>query len=215
MLVETYGLVLDAPDEIAPHVLRSFNDCASKVCEGQQIDMNFETSDSVTEAEYIEMIRLKTAVLMGFSMELGALLAKAPTETVAALKEFGEAIGIGFQLKDDLLDAFADAGKFGKQVGGDIIANKKTFLWIKAMEAANEEQRAELKSWESDTSSDPEEKVRAVKNVYAELRIQELAENAARGYFDRAFSLIDQLQVEPDRKEPLVSFVKQLMGREH
>jgi geranylgeranyl diphosphate synthase type II len=136
MLVKVYDMFLQAdPAQLKP-ILAAFNQCAAGVCEGQQWDMMFETTSRVTEAQYINMIRLKTAVLLGFSLELGAILAGAPEHYHVALREFGVNIGIGFQLKDDLLDAYADPKKFGKQVGGDIIANKKTFLLIQALQKA-------------------------------------------------------------------------------
>src|SRR5690606_37371604 len=116
-------------------VMKAFNTCARQVCEGQQWDMEFETTNRVTEKQYVDMIRLKTAVLLGFSAELGAILADAPESDRKALRTFGTYIGLGFQLKDDLLDAYADPDQFGKQIGGDIIANKKTWLLIKALES--------------------------------------------------------------------------------
>src|SRR5690606_10586068 len=124
-----------------------FNQCAAAVCEGQQWDMEFETTDRVSEKQYLAMIRQKTAALLGFSLELGAILADAPTEDQQALREFGTHIGVGFQLRDDLLDAFADPKKFGKQPGGDILAHKKTYLLIKALEQARGKTRAELLHW--------------------------------------------------------------------
>ena len=147
MLVKVYDMFLGIEPEKLKVVLKAFNQCAAEVCEGQQWDMEFETTDRVTEAEYINMIRLKTAVLLGFSLELGAILADAPEEDRKALREFGTNIGIGFQLKDDLLDAYADPEKFGKQVGGDIIANKKTFLLIKAREKAQGKTKKQLDEW--------------------------------------------------------------------
>jgi geranylgeranyl diphosphate synthase type II len=134
MLVKVYDMLLSLDAEKLKPVLQKFNTCAAEVCEGQQWDMEFETLASVSESQYINMIRLKTAVLLGFSLEFGAILANSSVEDQNALREFGVNIGIGFQLKDDLLDAYADPKKFGKQVGGDIIANKKTYLLIKALE---------------------------------------------------------------------------------
>ncbi|KXK24943.1 MAG: isoprenyl synthetase [Bacteroidetes bacterium OLB12] len=147
MLVKVYDMFLDLDKETLPLALSLFNKCITEVCEGQQWDMEFETTTKVTEARYLEMIKLKTAVLLGFSLELGALLAKAPEAERIALREFGTLIGIGFQLKDDLLDVYADKKKFGKQVGGDIIANKKTYLLIKAKEKARGQHKRELEFW--------------------------------------------------------------------
>ena len=136
MLVKAYDLLLDAPSNLR-QIIKDFNECAAGVCEGQQFDMNFEQLPTVAEATYINMIRLKTAVLLGYSLKLGAMLAEAPEEEAQKLYDFGVQVGIGFQLKDDLLDVYADQAKFGKQVGGDIIANKKTFLYSKHLELAN------------------------------------------------------------------------------
>jgi len=147
MLVKVYEMFLSLEKKKLKEVLRIFNECAAEVCEGQQWDMEFENEKKVAETKYLEMIRLKTAVLLGFSLELGALLADASDRDRNALRDFGVNIGIGFQLKDDLLDVYADKHKFGKQVGGDIIANKKTFLLIKALEKARGEQKLEFKKW--------------------------------------------------------------------
>jgi geranylgeranyl diphosphate synthase type II len=133
MLVRVYDLLLDVEDSIVKEVISKFNNCAAGVCEGQQMDMDFENSDHVGVDEYLEMIKLKTAVLLGYSLEQGGLIAGASTADQASLKQFGINMGIGFQLMDDLLDVYGDKAVFGKQVGGDIIANKKTFLLIKAL----------------------------------------------------------------------------------
>jgi geranylgeranyl diphosphate synthase type II len=132
MLVKAYEHFVNYPKEILPELLKLFNKTAIEVCEGQQIDMMFETQTNVSVEDYIRMIELKTAVLLGCSLEIGAIVAKAPTEEAKMLYEFGRLMGIAFQLQDDYLDVYANPDKFGKQVGGDIIANKKTFLWIEA-----------------------------------------------------------------------------------
>ena len=137
MQIKVYDLLLNVEDAKLKEVLIAFNKCATEVCEGQQCDMEFELRSKVTEVQYLRMIRLKTAVLLGFSLELGAILAGATRQDRNALREFGINIGIGFQLKDDLLDVYANKKKFGKMVGGDIVANKKTFLLIKALALAN------------------------------------------------------------------------------
>ncbi len=143
MLVKVYEMFLSLPDQQLREVLRLFNKTASEVCEGQQMDMDFETMKRVSEQQYIEMIRLKTAVLLGFSLELGAILAGASKEDREALYNFGVNVGIGFQLMDDLLDVYAEQKKFGKTVGGDIVSNKKTYLLIKALER----DKKELPKW--------------------------------------------------------------------
>ncbi|HEX6222955.1 MAG TPA: polyprenyl synthetase family protein, partial [Chryseolinea sp.] len=187
MLVKVYDMLLSIDQKILPTVLRRFNKCASEVCEGQQWDMEFETQTTVSEQQYLTMIKLKTAVLLGFSLELGALLAGASEKDCKSLREFGVNIGIGFQLKDDLLDAYADSKKFGKQVGGDIIANKKTFLLIKSLQLAHENHHKQLKDWLGRKKFLKSEKVNAVKNIYDELNIPELTEKKINSYFKKAF----------------------------
>lgn len=214
MLVKAYDLFMDLEAVKLTAALKAFNDCAAKVCEGQQIDMNFETRDGVQEKAYIEMITLKTAVLLGYSLELGAILGEASTEDRFLLKTFGENIGIGFQLKDDLLDVYADKDKFGKQVGGDIIANKKTFLLIKAMELANEEQVQKLNFWLQQKQFDPEEKVKEVKAIYDQLHIRALVEDKMNYYFEEGFNALGKLTVTEEKKNILQQFAKQLINRE-
>lgn len=214
MMVRAYDLLLGIDRHLLPEVLKAFNQCAAEVCEGQQWDMNYESSSSVTEAEYLHMIRQKTAVLLGFSLQLGGMLAEAPVRDCQLLYELGVNIGISFQLKDDLLDVYADQAKFGKQVGGDIIANKKTFLLINALERANPQQRKELVGWLHQEAFDKEEKVKAVKKIYEELEIRQLTEQKINAYFGIGLQKLQQIQVNPDKKEPLRQFAEQLMERE-
>lgn len=213
MLVRAYDLLLDAPGDLKA-IMKAFNDCASGVCEGQQFDMNFEALPTVAEETYINMIRLKTAVLLGFSLKLGAMLAGASERNAEKLYEFGVSIGIGFQLKDDLLDVYADQAKFGKQVGGDIIANKKTFLLLKALELANEDQKAKLDQWLAATDFDKAEKVAAVTAIYDEIGIRELTLEKINQWFDKGFDALANLDVDETRKAPMVAFTKYLIDRE-
>lgn len=214
MMVKAYDLLLDTPAERLPEVIRKFNKCAIEVCEGQQLDMDFEDLATVTEAQYLEMIRLKTAVLLGFSLEYGGILAGMNEENLAKLNAVGEQAGIGFQLMDDLLDVYGDQSKFGKQVGGDIVSNKKTYLLIKALELANGAQKQELNKWLSANEFDISEKVAAIKNIYEELGIFDLTKQKMNGYYDNAFAQLDQLAVRPEGKKALVDFFGQLMKRE-
>ena len=214
MLVKAYELLLHAAPEKLPKVLTAFNRCATEVCEGQQWDMNFETTSEVSEADYLRMIRQKTAVLLGFSLQLGGLLADADEPTTQALYELGVNIGIGFQLEDDLLDVYADQTKFGKQPGGDIIANKKTFLLIKALEKANDGQHVKLVDWLSRPSFDKEEKVREVTLLYDQLNIRTLTETAMNEYFWQGLAQLAQIKVEDARKQPLRTFIEHLIHRE-
>ena len=211
MLVRVYDMFLSLEGPKLNQVLRAFNQCAAEVCEGQQWDMEFESKAKVTEAQYIEMIRLKTAVLLGFSLELGAILADAPKADQIALREFGVNIGIGFQLKDDLLDVYADQKKFGKQVGGDIISNKKTFLLIKALEKAKGKQQKELKEWLSAKKFNAKKKVTAITGIYDALGISELTEIKVNQYFEKGF---DRLQELNSDNSTLVDFTEELMARQ-
>ncbi|XOV92768.1 MAG: polyprenyl synthetase family protein [Bacteroidota bacterium] len=211
MLVKAYDLLLDLDDNLLAEGIRIFNKTAVEVCEGQQIDMNFEKASTVTEGEYIEMIRLKTAVLLGFSLQFGALMAQASSKHQESLYRIGELMGIGFQLMDDLLDVYGDQKKFGKQVGGDIVSNKKTFLLIKALELANENQKELLDDWLTRVSFEPEEKVIAVRDIYDQLNIKAITEEKINSYFDQSVQLIDQLDVDTSL---LKTFTLQLMKRE-
>ncbi len=187
MLVRAYDLLLETNPQLLPETVRLFNKTAAEVCEGQQLDMNYESYDSVSESDYLEMIRLKTAVLLGFSLQLGALLAGASKSDAQLLYDFGVDVGVGFQLKDDLLDVFADQAKFGKQVGGDIISNKKTFLLIKALELAKGIDKEELHHWLGKKEFDKEEKVSAIKTIYNRLGIKQLTEEKMNYYFEKGF----------------------------
>lgn len=214
MLVKAYDLLLKTDKKYLVKTLKIFNTCAAEVCEGQQMDMLFETRDTVSEEEYLEMIRLKTAVLLGASLRLGALLAGANKVNQKAIYSFGVNIGIGFQLKDDLLDVYADKAKFGKQVGGDIIANKKTFLLIKAMEMASGKEKSDLDRWLTAKKFDSEEKVMEVTKLYNQLGIKELAETKMNEYFEMGFNALKKLEAPLQRRSLLKSFAEGLIGRE-
>lgn len=214
MLVKVYDMLLDIKEEQLKRIFRAFNKCASEVCEGQQWDMEFETQANVTEAQYLNMIKLKTAVLLGFSLELGAILAGASQDDCILLREFGTNIGVGFQLKDDLLDAYADSKKFGKQVGGDIIANKKTFLLIKSLELADHKRRSELQRWLLLRKFNKKDKVKAIKDIYDALSIPQLTEKKIDGYFKKGFSNLDRVNCPPETKSLLHGYTRQLIGRE-
>src|SRR5258706_1181052 len=213
MLVKVYEMFLGLDEKKLKAVLKIFNQCAAAVCEGQQRDMEFETQSKVTDAQYIEMIRQKTAVLLGFSLELGALLAHAPESDQKALRDFGTNIGIGFQLKDDLLDVYADKKKFGKQVGGDIIANKKTFLLIKALEKAKGKQKKELERWLTSKKFDARNKVKAITSIYNELNIRALTEEQMNSFFNKGFISLGHL-LENKKVNSLIEFTKNLIDRE-
>lgn len=196
-------------------VLETFNATAQGVCEGQQLDMEFEDRDDVTIAEYIDMIRLKTAVLLGGALKLGAIIAEASAKDADLIYQFGENIGIAFQLQDDILDVYADPEKFGKQVGGDIIANKKTFLLLKAFELAETENLQSLQTWTNYETFDVKEKVDAVKQVYDVLNIQKIAKEAMDNYMNKALAYMEQINVSIEAKANILDLTKQLMARQH
>lgn len=214
MLVNAYELLLDVETAYLKKVLNRFNRTAAEVCEGQQLDMNFETRWDVSEEEYIEMIRLKTSVLLGFALEVGGIIAGADDQSCQLLREGGINIGLGFQLKDDLLDVYGDPAKFGKQIGGDIIANKKTFLLIEALQQAQGDLKTELTGWLSATEFDKQEKVRAVTAIYDQLGIRQLTEERINDYFTRGLADFGNVAADPDRKALLLDFTEQLIGRE-
>jgi geranylgeranyl diphosphate synthase type II len=214
MLVRVYEMFLKADPDKLKTIYSAFSACASKVCEGQQWDMEFETKPKVTEAQYINMIKLKTAVLLGFSMELGAILAGADASSQKAVRNFGINIGIGFQLKDDLLDAFGDPKKFGKQVGGDIIANKKTLLLIQALQKAQGKTKANLDSWLSAKLFKKQEKIKAVKEIYESLRIPAAVQRKVNQYFSRGFENLEKIDGNPSAKAILRKFTETLIQRQ-
>lgn len=196
------------------HLLERFSRTAAEVCEGQQWDMNFEERNDVQLAEYIEMIRLKTSVLVGFSMEMGGLLAQVELDIANQLYQIGEFVGLGFQLKDDLLDVYGDPEKFGKQVGGDILANKKTYLLIRSLELAQGEMQQKLSYWLNQKQFNATEKVKAVTEIYTQLGLREEVEMQIQSYFDRAFAGMEALNLPQEKKNTLLRFMAGLVDRE-
>lgn len=215
MMVEANRLMMMVDNAILRPVLDVFNNTATGVCEGQQIDMSFEQRNDVTAEEYINMIRLKTAVLLGGAMKIGALIGGGQPDDAALLYAFGEQLGIAFQLQDDILDVYGDPDKFGKQVGGDIISNKKTFLLIKALELADEEQNRKLNYWIECSDFDAIEKVNAVTTIYDELQIREQASKVMQQYTDNAFEALNAINLPEIRKQYLREFADGLMVREN
>ncbi|TYZ11453.1 polyprenyl synthetase family protein [Hymenobacter lutimineralis] len=214
MLVRAYELLFDIRPELLAHVLRRFSQTAAEVCEGQQWDMNFETETEVSIAQYLDMIRLKTAVLLGFALELGALLGGASREDADHLRQFGVGIGLAFQLRDDLLDVYGDAATFGKRVGGDIVSDKKTYLLLTAQAQANAAQRAVLAQHIGQPVPDAEAKVQAVRAVYDELEIRPQTEQLINKYFLDALQHLERVVAPETRKKPLHQLALQLLERE-
>ena len=214
MLVEAYKLMMQVDTSVLRQVLEIFSNTAVGVCEGQQIDMNFEQQTNVQIDAYINMIRLKTAVLLGGALKIGALTGGAALTDADLLCTFGEQLGIAFQLQDDILDVYGDPDKFGKQVGGDIISNKKTYLLIKALELAGEQELSALSYWLNTPKFDAAEKVAAVTAIYDQLNIRQYAEQAMFEFAGKAFEALDQINLPEDRKQYLRNFADGLMVRE-
>lgn len=214
MLIKVYDVFMGLDSAHVKPVLSAFNACAAQVCEGQQWDMEFESTLRVSETQYLRMIRQKTAELVGFSLELGAILADAPDDDRNALREFGINIGIGFQLRDDLLDAYADPKKFGKQLGGDIRANKKTYLLIKALDKAKGKTKTELLFWLNQKGAGGRGKIRAVKSIYDALNVPAIVDRKINYFFDKGFACLDRVSGNTRQKEALKSYAQALIGRQ-
>lgn len=210
MLVQAYQLMADVDKSIVKPTLEVFSKAAIEVCEGQQWDMDFETQQNVSIEDYLKMIEYKTAVLLGAALQIGGITAGASAQQQNHLYEFGRNMGIAFQLKDDLLDAFGNPETFGKQVGGDIMANKKTYLYLKALALASENQQADLEQYFS-TNDTSQEKVEAVKSIFKDLNIHQLTSDLMKEYHVKAMSHLDAIQSE--NKAPLLDFSALLLDR--
>ena len=215
MLVHAYQLMMQVKEHLLRTVLDIFNETAVGVCEGQQVDMEFEQRHNVSIDEYLTMIRLKTAVLLGGALKIGALIGGADIKDAELIYSFGENLGIAFQLQDDILDVYGDPEKFGKQVGGDIISNKKTFLLIKALELANEIQLNELTNWINLKQFDHTEKVEAITTIYSKLNIRDYSESAMQTYAGKAFEALDAINLAENHKQYLRDFADGLLVREN
>ncbi|MFH0895016.1 MAG: polyprenyl synthetase family protein [Bacteroidota bacterium] len=214
MFAKAYELLCETDKEYLYKILGTFTRTAIEVCEGQQFDMNFEKEESVPIDEYLNMIRLKTAVLLAASMNVGACMGNASDEDVKNLYSFGINIGMAFQLQDDLLDVYADQEKFGKQLGNDIVTNKKTYLLLKAFELCNDSQKDRLRALLK-LNEQTEIKVDGVKALYYELDIHKVTTNEIDIYFDKALADLDKVKVENSRKQELLKFVSFLVKRDY
>jgi geranylgeranyl diphosphate synthase type II len=204
-----------SPRDVLPQVLDVFTKTALNVCEGQQYDMDFETTAKVSIAEYLKMIELKTAVLLGASLEIGALCGGSGKNEAKKLYEFGRHVGIAFQLQDDILDVFGDENKFGKKSGGDIVANKKTYLLLKAFECATNYQQEELNNWLMVSAADATEKVAGVKALYDVLGVKKMAEEEMHLHYKAGIAALESIRVDEKKKNILKKFTDDLMVREH
>lgn len=214
MLVLAYQFMAQCASEKLKDVMDLFSQTALEICEGQQLDMEFEQRKDVKEDEYIEMIRLKTSVLLAASLKIGAILGGASKEDADALYDFGVNLGLAFQLKDDLLDVYGDPLRFGKNIGGDILCNKKTYLVIKAFEHANTDQKALLSDWFTRETFDPQEKIAAVTRLYNEIGVKALCENRIVEYSKRASESLNRVNVSAENKQELETMMNELMHRE-
>lgn len=213
MLLLAYEFIAHAAPEKLPAMLALFTETAKEVSDGQQYDLEFENRGDVTEAEYMEMIRLKTSVLIAASLKMGGLVAGASESDLQNLYAYGETMGLAFQLQDDMLDVYGDAALFGKKIGGDIRCNKKTFLLIKAMETASPEQRAQMNAWMENAACDPDEKVAFFTDMYNKLGIKEICENRIAELFAKCDAYIENLSVDAARKANLKQFADSLLNR--
>jgi len=214
MFVKSYQLMMHVEDSKLREVLDIFCKTAVEVCEGQQYDMNFESLDKVSIDEYLHMITLKTAVLLAASLQIGGILGGANTIDAHHLYEFGKNIGIAFQLQDDILDVYGDSAKFGKQVGGDILSNKKTYLLLSALEIATGEILEELKAWIENKNFIAAEKVTAITAIYTKLSIRKIAESKMHEFHQKAMHHYHALSVDTEKKNMLLQFSESLLVRE-
>lgn len=215
MSIMAYNYLQKSETENLGKMIRLFSDTALEVCEGQQYDMDFETRMNVSIPEYLNMIRLKTAVLLACSLKMGALAANAPENIADLLYVFGLDLGIAFQLQDDLLDVFADQEKFGKKIGGDITSNKKTFLLLKALELSDDPTKKELLEWIEKSEFNHQEKITAVKNIYTKLKIKEITENNIEDFYQSALDVLNEIDVAEETKAEMVALAKMIMSRDH
>lgn len=217
MLVQAYQLICKTDPVALSSVLDVFSATAIQVCEGQQLDMNYEKAHKISLPQYLHMINLKTAVLLGASLKTGAIIGGAMPEDAQRLYDFGTNMGLAFQLQDDILDVYGDEERFGKQRGGDIISNKKTWMLIKALEltVGNRYMAEELQQWLFAPDFDPQEKVKAVTSIYDFLGVKKLAEKEMMKFHDKALKQLDGIPVSDEKKQPLVAFAESLMVREH
>jgi geranylgeranyl diphosphate synthase type II len=214
MLIKAYQFLQQVSADKLPHLLPLFSQTAVEVCEGQQYDVDFENSLDVTLPQYLEMIRLKTAVLLAAGLKMGAIIGGANNQDAQALYDYGINLGLAFQLRDDYLDSFGDAAIFGKKIGGDICCNKKTFLMITALQKAQGEDLQALQNWMNCNDTNRfEEKVQAVLAIYRKLHIDTLCEEAIHNYFTKSVGSLENVQLADNKKEILIKFANDLMGR--
>ncbi len=215
MFAIAFGQLAKSDPEKLPGLMDVFTKTAIEVCEGQQYDINFEESDNVSIDGYINMIRLKTAVLLAASLKIGAIIAGADEDECSKIYQFGENLGIAFQLQDDLLDAFGDEGLFGKKTGGDIVANKKTYLYLKTWECAGQEDRERLKSLYSTRNQNDEDKVVEILAIFERYGIKSLTGEVIMNYYNKALQNLAGIRLSEESKAPLLSLAEGMLKRNH
>ena len=211
LMILAYDMISDLPQNILSKTMLKFNEISIKVCEGQQLDMNYQTKKNIDEKQYIEMIRLKTATLIGLSLQFGGLLANMNNNNLNTLYKIGELFGIGFQLRDDLLDVYGSKN-FGKKIGGDILENKKTFLSVKAYELSSKKERKNLDYWKKNKKPS-KEKIKKITEIFDKLNLKELTEKKIKSFFNLAYKKLESLNVKNSNKEELTSYLSQLFER--
>ena len=215
MSIMAYDYLLKCNSTEPAPIIGLFSKTALEVCEGQQLDMDFESRLDVSIPEYLTMIRLKTAVLLASSLKLGAMAANAPEKMSDQLYDFGLNLGIAFQLQDDLLDVFADQDKFGKKIGGDIVSNKKTFLLLKALELADDSTKMVIHDWMNKTDFDEAGKIAAITQIYNKLDIRKITEAYIEEYYQTALNVFEEIEVSKETKSELLQLANLIMSRDH
>ncbi len=215
MSIKAYELLSETDNKYLKSVLQIFNKMAIQICEGQQYDMNFENRNNVTENEYLEMIKLKTSVLLASSLQIGATIGGASNKNAEYLYDFGLNIGLAFQLQDDFLDVFGDTKTFGKKIGGDIVANKKTYMLIKALEIADADTKKELNNILSMKDFNEQEKINNIIKIYKSLNINNIAKEKMNYFYEKSINSLNQINVDENRKKILINFASNLMKRDN
>ena len=215
MLVLAFDMMAHCRPDKLKAIITLFTETALEIGEGQQYDMDFESRNDVSEDEYIEMIRLKTSVLLACANKMGAILADADEKDADNLYRFGEKIGLAFQLQDDFLDVYGDTKVFGKTIGGDIVSNKKTYMLINALALADEKQKDTLLKWMDMVDPDPQEKIAAVTEIYNEIGVNNLAMEKIRFFFNEGLKYLEAVSVDNERKREMLAYTKEMMKREY
>jgi len=215
MSIMAYNYLLKSNSPDLGSMIRLFSQTALEVCEGQQYDMDFENREDTSISEYLNMIRLKTAVLLACSLKIGALATNAPEKTADLLYVFGLNMGMAFQLQDDLLDVFADQEKFGKRIGGDIVSNKKTFLLLKALELADDKTKKNIQNWLSKKEFNSDEKIKVITAIYNELNIKKITEDIIDTFYQSALNVYNEIDVSNERKTELLHLASLIINRDH